>query len=91
MKQWVTRQDGVESIKLEETKTPTEAELKDGEILVKIGHVSLNYRDTEGTLFRNKSGSRSATHLLTRLNDSVRWNIRPSCHHRARRRSRALL
>jgi len=49
MKQWVTGQDGVKKIRLEDTKASTEADLKDGEVLVKVGHVSLNYRDIEGT------------------------------------------
>jgi len=49
MKQWVTGQNGIENVKLEETAAPIEADLKDGEVLVKIGYVSLNYRDTEGT------------------------------------------
>lgn len=49
MKQWVTGQDGVKKIRLEDAKAPTEADLKDGEVLVKVGHVSLNYRDIEGT------------------------------------------
>ncbi|KAK5942910.1 hypothetical protein PMZ80_005476 [Knufia obscura] len=47
MKQWTTGQDGIKNIKLEESKTPTETDLNDGQVLVKIGYVSLNYRDTE--------------------------------------------
>lgn len=49
MKQWVTGQDGVQNIRLEDTAAPTEADLNDGEVLVEVGHVSLNYRDIEGT------------------------------------------
>ena len=57
MKQWVTEQQGgVDNISLEDTAAPTEADLKDGEVLVEIGHVSLNYRDIEG-----KPGSASGT------------------------------
>lgn len=48
MKQWVTNQDGLDSIKLEDAPLPDEAGLKDDEVLVKVNRVSLNYRDTEG-------------------------------------------
>lgn len=44
-KQWTTAQDGVDKLKMEEVGVP---EVKDGEVLVKIAAVSLNYRDTEG-------------------------------------------
>lgn len=48
MKQWVTKQDGLDNIKLENASAPDGASLEEGEVLVKIQRVSLNYRDTEG-------------------------------------------
>ncbi|KAI1361414.1 oxidoreductase [Xylaria arbuscula] len=45
MKQWVTNQDGLDKLRLVEVPEPTK--LKEGEILVEIHSVSLNYRDTE--------------------------------------------
>jgi NADPH:quinone reductase-like Zn-dependent oxidoreductase len=48
MKQWVSKQDGIENMQLVEAPMPDEATLKEGEVLVKINRVSLNYRDTEG-------------------------------------------
>ena len=45
MKQWVTIQTGLDDLRQEEVLVPSP---KDGEILVKINTVSLNYRDTEG-------------------------------------------
>ncbi|KAJ9650609.1 hypothetical protein H2198_010081 [Neophaeococcomyces mojaviensis] len=47
MKRWVTDQKGISHLRQEEAATPTAADLKDGEVLVKIYAVSLNYRDTE--------------------------------------------
>ena len=44
-RQWVTNQDGLDKLKLQEVDTPV---VKDGEVLVRIKAVSLNYRDTEG-------------------------------------------
>lgn|SRR5687767_10942576 len=44
-KQWTTEQDGINKLKQGEVDTPTP---KDGEVLVKIRSVSLNYRDLEG-------------------------------------------
>ncbi|TKA30962.1 hypothetical protein B0A50_01930 [Salinomyces thailandicus] len=44
MKQWVTAQDGLDNLRLVEAETPSP---KEGEVLVKINTVSLNYRDTE--------------------------------------------
>ncbi|KJX92924.1 zinc alcohol dehydrogenase like protein [Zymoseptoria brevis] len=44
IKQWVTAQDGLDNLRLTTGSMP---ELKDGEVLVKINTVSLNYRDTE--------------------------------------------
>ncbi|KAI0538909.1 oxidoreductase [Xylaria digitata] len=45
MKQWVTNQDGLDKLQLVDVPEPSE--LKDGEVLVKIRSVSLNFRDTE--------------------------------------------
>jgi hypothetical protein len=50
MKQWITNQDGLENIKLVDAPAPDAAGLKEGEVLVKVNRVSLNYRDTEGEL-----------------------------------------
>lgn len=47
MKQWITAQDGLKNLKLEDHTAPQPADLRDGEVLVKISHVSLNYRDVE--------------------------------------------
>ncbi|KAK3638277.1 hypothetical protein LTR56_005533 [Elasticomyces elasticus] len=44
MKQWVTSQDGLDNLTLTTAPKPTAG---DGEVLVKINTVSLNYRDTE--------------------------------------------
>ncbi|KAF7548675.1 hypothetical protein G7Z17_g6903 [Cylindrodendrum hubeiense] len=44
-KQWTTAQDGLDKLQFTEGKVP---EPKDGEVLVKVLAVSLNYRDTEG-------------------------------------------
>ena len=46
MKQWVSNQDGLDNLQLLDVAEPTE--LREGEVLVKINRVSLNYRDTEG-------------------------------------------
>ncbi|KAI1082116.1 hypothetical protein F5B20DRAFT_569539 [Whalleya microplaca] len=45
MKQWVSNQDGLDMIQLVDVPPP--ARLGDGEALVKINRVSLNFRDTE--------------------------------------------
>jgi NADPH:quinone reductase-like Zn-dependent oxidoreductase len=45
IKQWVTGQDGLDKLRMEETEIPTPGE---DEVLVEIHSVSLNYRDTEG-------------------------------------------
>ncbi|KAK5173866.1 uncharacterized protein LTR77_002547 [Saxophila tyrrhenica] len=44
MKQWVTAQDGLANLQQVEADVP---QPKEGEVLVKINAVSLNYRDTE--------------------------------------------
>lgn len=46
IKQWVTGQDGLGKLRMEETERPTPGQ---DEVLVEIHSVSLNYRDTEGT------------------------------------------
>ena len=46
-RQWTTAQDGVDKMTFGEGVV---AEPKDGEVLVKIHAVALNYRDTEGGL-----------------------------------------
>lgn len=49
MKQWISAQDGIPQLKLEEATTaPTAADLGDGDVLVQMGSVALNYRDVEG-------------------------------------------
>lgn len=45
IKQWVTGQDGLDKLRLEEVDIPTPSE---DEVLVEVHAVSLNYRDTEG-------------------------------------------
>lgn len=45
LKQWVSTQDGLGSLTLEEVHIPKPG---DDEVLVKINAVSLNFRDTEG-------------------------------------------
>ncbi|KXL41558.1 hypothetical protein M433DRAFT_157309 [Acidomyces richmondensis BFW] len=44
MKQWVTAQDGIDNLVLKDVERPIP---KEGEVLVKIHTVSLNFRDTE--------------------------------------------
>lgn len=48
IKQWVTGQDGLDKLRMEEAGLPTPG---DDEVLVEVHSVSLNYRDTEGSLF----------------------------------------
>ncbi|KAI1155505.1 hypothetical protein F4825DRAFT_459667 [Nemania diffusa] len=45
MRQWVTNQTGLGKLRL--ANVPEPSELKEGEVLVKIHSVSLNFRDTE--------------------------------------------
>lgn len=45
MKQWTTGLDGIDKLQMEEADVPSPGE---GEVLVKIHAVSLNYRDKEG-------------------------------------------
>lgn len=46
IQQWVTGQDGIKNLTREAVKLSKPG---DGEVLVKINAISLNYRDTEGT------------------------------------------
>jgi len=46
IKQWVSGQDGLDKLRMEEVDCPKPGE---DEVLVEIHSVSLNYRDTEGT------------------------------------------
>ncbi|KAI0514647.1 putative alcohol dehydrogenase [Xylaria bambusicola] len=57
MKQWTTLMDGIDNLKLETTPTP--AELKENEVLVRINCVSLNNRDLQliTGAFKNRYGS----------------------------------
>jgi NADPH:quinone reductase-like Zn-dependent oxidoreductase len=45
IKQWLTGQDGLDKLRMEETDYPKPGE---DEVLVEVHSVSLNYRDTEG-------------------------------------------
>ena len=44
-KQWTTAQNGLDSLKFSEAEVPKP---KEGEVLVQVRAVSLNFRDTEG-------------------------------------------
>jgi len=59
MKQWVTNQDGLDKLRLVEAPEPKASDLKEGEVLVKIHRVSLNFRDTEGERGSIRSRSRA--------------------------------
>jgi NADPH:quinone reductase-like Zn-dependent oxidoreductase len=54
IKQWLTGQDGLDKLRLDETECPTPGQ---DEVLVEIHAVSLNYRDTEGTLKHSTSSA----------------------------------
>lgn len=45
IKQWLTGQDGLDKLRMDEAECPTPGE---DEVLVEVHSVSLNYRDTEG-------------------------------------------
>ncbi|KAI1879826.1 hypothetical protein JX265_001447 [Neoarthrinium moseri] len=67
MKQWVTNQDGFDNLKLVEAPKPDENALKEGEVLVKVDRVSLNFRDTEvimGLYGHHDSMSQGASGLV---------------------------
>lgn len=49
-KQWTTAQNGLDSLKFSEADVPKPG---DGEVLVQIRAVSLNFRDTEGEYISN--------------------------------------
>jgi NADPH:quinone reductase-like Zn-dependent oxidoreductase len=53
MKQWTTNMDGLDKVQFGEAERPSP---KDGEVLVKILAVALNYRDTEGNTARRACG-----------------------------------
>jgi NADPH:quinone reductase-like Zn-dependent oxidoreductase len=57
MKQWTTALDGLDKLQFGDAERPSP---KDGEVLVKIEAVSLNYRDTEGKLQPRPRGSHRA-------------------------------
>ena len=44
IKKWVTKQDGLDNLRYTTGPMP---EPKEGEVLVKVNAVSINYRDTE--------------------------------------------
>jgi NADPH:quinone reductase-like Zn-dependent oxidoreductase len=52
IKQWVTGQDGLDKLRLEEVDLPVPGQ---DEVLVEVHAVSLNYRDTEGMLHQTTS------------------------------------
>ena len=45
VKQWLTGQDGLDKLRMDEVDCPTPGE---DEVLIEVPSVSLNYRDTEG-------------------------------------------
>jgi NADPH:quinone reductase-like Zn-dependent oxidoreductase len=45
IRQWVTGQDGLDNLRMEEVDMPSPGE---DEVLVEVQAVSVNYRDTEG-------------------------------------------
>ena len=47
VKQWLTGQDGLDKLRMDEVDCPTPGE---DEVLIEVHSVSLNYRDTEGML-----------------------------------------
>lgn len=44
-KQWVTQQDGLDKLRMQEADVPEPGE---DEVLVEVSAVSVNFRDTEG-------------------------------------------
>ena len=71
IKVWTTREDGLDNLKFTTAEKPVP---KEGEVLVKINAVSLNYRDTEGTNFLSFLNAHRA--LLTETH-SVHGTIQP--------------
>lgn len=69
VRQWLTRQDGLDSLSMGETGCPTPGE---DEVLVEIHSVSLNYRDTEGT-----SAMLRSMELLPNVHFSLHGRIQP--------------
>lgn len=72
-RQWQTRQDGLDKVFQSSGPLPTPS---DGEVLVRIKSVSLNYRDTEGTSFDTSWH----THVLSRRAMLVDNGDLSSCH-----------
>ncbi len=75
-KQWTTAMDGVDKLKLAEADLPTP---NDGEVLVKIHAVSINYRDIEGNPWVLASLNFGKT-WLTQEMDSLRRRLQPLQH-----------
>lgn len=73
--QWNTAMDGVDKLKLTSTDLPTP---RDGEVLVQIRAVSLNYRDIQGKLFFFSS-LRSLFCLLSHLLLTTPYNLITVC------------
>jgi NADPH:quinone reductase-like Zn-dependent oxidoreductase len=68
IKQWVTGQDGLDKLRMEETERPTPGE---DEVLVEIHSVSLNYRDTEGSSITEQS--RRPPQINTAVQRRIEW------------------
>ncbi|KAI1259205.1 hypothetical protein F5Y18DRAFT_420880 [Xylariaceae sp. FL1019] len=65
MKQWITTQDGLDKLRLVDVAEPTN--LEEGEVLVKIHRVALNFRDTEvcmGVYGHHKSLSKGSNEIV---------------------------
>ncbi|KAK4951161.1 hypothetical protein LTR10_010133 [Elasticomyces elasticus] len=69
---WTTNLDGISSLKLATSRTPTATDLQPGQILVKILVVSLNYKDAEiiNGLFKHHKSSIAPPDLIP-CGDSV--------------------
>lgn len=88
MRQGVTEQGRVKDISLKDIAAPTDTDLKHGEVLVEIDHVSMKYRDIEG----NASATLAiSAHMLTVLNGSMRRNVESPRLYQTRCFSRTLL
>jgi NADPH:quinone reductase-like Zn-dependent oxidoreductase len=67
IKQWVTGQDGLDKLRMEEVERPTPGE---DEVLVEVSSVSLNYRDTEGKTTTQHSARLYKAPCNFRMNDA---------------------